>query len=507
MNAAMVTEAGFPLISLMLLTLPLGALLIWLFPNPQKARWIALGTALVDLGLALAVVAGFDSSQAGYQLVEQTAWIPTLNVQYLVGVDGISVLFLPLTVLLFIGVIAASWTSARSMPRLYYSLLLLLESATLGIFCSLDLVLFFLFWELTLIPMYFLISLWGPGPHRRYAAVKYTLFMLAGGVPLLFGFLLLAFNHAEVAGIAIPAGLSWDYRLLLSTPLPSSTETTVFILLLLGFAVKTPVFPLHTWLPVVSMEGPASVAALMTGLKLGAYGLIRFAVPMAPGAAQELHWLLAGLGVIGILYGALAAMAQTNLRRMLAYASLSHVGLVLLGIASFDLQGVQGALFMLLNFTLVAGGLFLFTGFLHQRLGSTDLISLGGVGRSMPLLAAFFFVFALASLGVPGTSGFPAEFLILMSALQSHTGAGLAALFAMVLGTAYVLDSYRRTFYGPVGNSVVAEALDLRRRELLVALVFTALILTAGLYPALVLDVTREASTLWVERLGMAAVQ
>lgn len=362
--------------------------------------------------------------------------------------------------------------------------------------------LFFLFWELTLIPLYFLISLWGIGPDRRYAAVKYTLFMLVGGVPLLFAFLLLAFNHVEFSSGTLPGALMFDYTELLATPLPHSLETVVFLLPLAGFAVKTPVFPLHTWLPVVAMEGPVAVAALMTGLKLGAYGLIRFAVPLAPGAAQELHWLLAGLGVVGILYGALAAIAQTNLRRMLAYASISHVGLVLLGIASFSLQGAQGAVFQLLNFTVVAGGLFLLTSFLHQRMGSTDLINLGGAGRSMPLLAAFFFVFALASLGVPGTTGFPAEFLILVSTLQSHTGAGLAALFGMVLGAAYVLDGYRRTFYGPVGNNVVAEALDLRRRELLVAAVFTALILLAGFYPAVVLDTTQEASTLWVDQLG-----
>lgn len=502
MSDTTLLAAGFPLLSLMLITLPLGAVFIWLVPDPRKARWIALITALVDLALALTVLGRFDSAEAGFQLLERGDWIPTLNVQYLVGVDGISVLFLPLTVLLFLGVIAASWTAVQTMARLYYTLLLLLESATLGIFCALDLVLFFLFWELTLIPLYFLISLWGPGPQRRYAAVKYTLFMLIGGVPLLFGFLLLAFNHADLSGAGIPAGLLWDYRGLLDMPLPHGVEVTLFILLLLGFAVKTPLFPVHTWLPVVGMEGPAAVAALMTGLKLGAYGLLRFVVPLAPEVAREMHWLLAGLGVIGILYGALAAMAQTNLRRMLAYASMSHVGLVLLGIASFSLSGVQGALFLLLNFTLVAGGLYLLTGFLHQRLGTTDLIALGGAGRSMPLLAAFFFLLALASLGVPGTSGFPAEFLILMSALRSHTGAGLAALFAAVLGAAYVLDSYRRTFYGPVRNGAVAEALDLRRRELVVAAVFAALVLLAGLYPALVLDTTRGASTLWVERLG-----
>jgi len=494
--------AGLPLISLMLVTLPLGALLIWLWPDPGKARWIALGTALLDLALALMVLARFDAAAPGFQLVEQVAWIPTLNIQYLVGVDGISVLFPPLTVLLFIGVILASWNSARSMPRLYYTLLLLLESATLGIFCSLDLMLFFLFWELTLIPLYFLVSLWGIGPNRRYAAVKYTLFMLGGGMPLLFGFLVLAFNHAELAGLGIPSGLSWDYRELLATPLAINMEILVFLLLLAGFAVKTPLFPLHTWLPVVSMEGPASVAALMTGLKLGAYGLLRFAVPLAPNAAQELHWLLAGLGVVGILYGALAAMAQTNLRRMLAYSSISHVGLVVLGIASLNLQGIQGALFQLLNFTIVAGGLFLLTGLLHHRIGSTDHIHLGGLFRTMPLLSAFFFLFGLAAMGVPGTNGFPAELLILLSALQTHTGAGLAALFGVVLGAAYFLGIYRKSFFGPVTSPVVADALDLRPRELLVAVVLALLVLAGGLYPQGVLDLTHAAGAQWTERVG-----
>jgi NADH-quinone oxidoreductase subunit M len=493
-----------PLISLLLLILPVGALLIWLVPDPGKARWIALATLAVALVQAVVIGAHFDAASSGFQLVEEAAWIPSLNVHYRVGVDGISVLFLPLAILLVLGVVAASWNSVRSLPRLYYSLLLLLESVTLGVFCALDTMLFFLFWELTLIPLYFLISLWGIGPERRYAAVKYSLFMLVGGVPLLFAFLLLAFNHAELGGGVLPGALMFDYMELLATPLPQRTEVAVFLLLLAGFAVKTPVFPLHTWLPVVAMEGPVGVAALMVGLKLGAYGLIRFAVPLAPGAAQELHWLLAGLGVTGVLYGAVTALAQTNLRRMLAYGSISHVGLVLLGIASFSLQGLQGAVFQLLNFTLVAGGLFLMIGFLHQRTGSTDVISLGGVGRSMPLLAAFFFVFVLASLGVPGTAGFPAELLILVSALGSHTGTGLAALFTMVLGAAYMLEGYRRTFYGPLVNAPVAQALDLRRRELGVAVSFTVLILLAGLNPSWVLEPMRQAAEGWVGRLGGA---
>ncbi len=496
--------SGLPLISLLLASLPLGALLIWLLPE-RHARWVALATATLDLLATLAILLRFDSSNARFQLLERADWIPTLNIHYLVGVDGISVLFLPLTVLLFLGVILASWTSTRTMPRLYFSLLLLLESATLGVFCALDSMLFFLFWELTLVPLYFLVSHWGVGPNRRFAAVKYTLFMLAGGVPLLFGFVLLGFGHAEAQGMAVPAGLAFDLPSLLQLQLPLPTQTLIFFLLLLGFAVKTPLVPLHTWLPVVAMEGPVAVAALLTGLKLGAYGLIRFVVPLAPQAAQEYHWLLAGLGVVGILYGALAALAQTNLRRMLAFSSVSHVGLVVLGISSYSLMGVQGALFQLLNFTLIAGGLFLLSGFLHHRIGSTETIDLGGAARSMPLLAAFFFFFALASMGVPGTSGFPAEFLLLFSALQQHTGAGLAALFSMVLGAAYLLGIYRRVFYGPVVREPVARAQDLRRRELLVAIIISLLILAAGLYPQGVLEFTQAASEQWVYRVAPAS--
>lgn len=493
---------GTPLLTLLLISLPVGASLTWLMPDPQKARWIALSTALFDLALTLVIAFNFDRSMQGFQMVEQAQWIPSLNVQYLVGVDGISVLFLPFTVLLFTGVILASWNSVRSMTKLYYSLLLLLESTTLGIFLSLDTVLFFLFWELTLAPLYFLISLWGIGPNRRYAAVKYTLFMLAGGIPLLFGFVLLAFNHADTINTAIPAGLTFDYRTLIQTQLPEGTELVVFLLLLAGFAVKTPVFPLHTWLPVVAMEGPVSIAALMTGLKLGAYGLIRFAVPLAPTAAQELHWLLAALGIIGLLYGAVLAINQTNLRRMLAYSSISHVGLVVLAVASFNLQGIQGALFQLLNFTLISGGLFLLSGFLHQRTGSNELVSLGGVARTAPLLASFFLLFGLAAIGIPGTSGFPAELLMLISILKTHTGAGLAALAAIVIGAGYFVSIYRRAFFGPVNNPVVAQLSDLKRRELMIVTVAAMLIIFNGLFPGWLLDYTHVASDQWVSSLN-----
>lgn len=493
----MLSTNELPLLSLLIMTLPVGAALIWLDPTKRYARLITLITAIVDLVIAVWIVLKFDNGSSAYQFTESAQWIPTLNIGYRVGVDGLSVLFLPMTVVLFIGVIIASWNSIRSLPRLYYTMLLLLESATLGIFISLDTMLFFLFWELTLIPSYFLISQWGIGPNRRYAAVKYTLFMLLGGIPLLFGFVLLAFNHADVTG----GGLMFDLLTLLNTPVAESLQTIIFFLLLAGFAVKTPLFPFHTWLPVVAMEGPAAIAALMTGLKLGAYGLIRFTIPLAPQAAIEYHWLLAGLGVIGIIYGALVAMQQSNLRQMLAFSSISHVGLVVLGIASFNIQGIQGAVYQLINFTIVAGGLFLMTGFIHHRIGSTNIVSLGGVAKPMPLLAGFFFLFGLASMGVPGTNGFPAELLIILSALKTHTGAGLAALFGIILGAAYFLRSYRQTFLGPVSSDVVRESVDMRKREIAIITVFATLIILFGFYPAAILDVTQVASEGWINHL------
>ncbi|MDP2828011.1 MAG: NADH-quinone oxidoreductase subunit M [Sulfuricellaceae bacterium] len=485
-----------PLLSLLFLTLPLGAALAWLLPRPEWAKRIALGTALIDLCISLLIVFRFDPSQSGFQMVEQANWIPTLNIQYLVGVDGISLLFLPLTVLLFIGVILSSWNTVTTLPRLYYSLLLVLETATLGIFCSLDTMLFFLFWELSLIPIYFLISLWGSGPNRRYAAMKYIMVMVAGGVPLLFGFLLLAFGHAQSGG-----NLVFDLPTLLATAMPAKLQIAVFLLLLLGFAVKVPLFPLHTWLPLAAMEGPAAVTAMLVGIKLGAYGLIRFAIPLAPEAAHSLHWMLAALGAFSVMYGAVAALAQTNLRRMLAYASLSHVGLVVMGLASLDLQGLQGSVLQLLTFTLASGGGFLLISALQHRVGSTDILSLGGAARSMPMLASFFLLFGLAGMGMPGTSGFPAELLILVSAFGHHAGAALAALFAMVLGTAYFLSMYRRAFFGPAHNPVIQDAMDLRPRELAVTLIFACLILAGGFFPSVILDVIQPAGEAWVMRI------
>jgi NADH-quinone oxidoreductase subunit M len=491
---------NFSIISLLLLSPIVGIFLLWTSPNLYFVRSVALITSLFCLLLSLMLLSGFDQNFHidGFQFVERIAWIPSLNINYAVGVDGISILFLPLTSLLFFGVIVSSWTGIRTLPRLYYTFLLFLLFGILGVFVAIDTILFLLFWELTLAPIYFLISLWGIGPNRRYAAVKYTLFMLVGGVFLLFGFIILAMNAADGN---VPAQLSFDYITLLHSPKSFEIQTTVFFLLLIGFGAKAPIFPFHTWLPTIAMEGPVSIAAIMTGLKLGAYGFIRFMVPLAPDAAMHYHWLLAGLGVVGILYGAIIAMNQSNLRRMLAYSSISHMGLVVLGIASFNIQGIQGSIFQLLNFSIIMGGLFLVTGFLHHRIGSTDTLSLGGVAHSMPLLTSFFLLFGLAGMGVPGTNGFVAEHLILLGALKSHTGAGLAALGCIVLTAAYFVNIYRTAFLGPIRREIVSDSLDLLPRELGLVLIMACLILFTGFYPSSIMDITQQATELWMSRL------
>ena len=473
--------------------LPLAlAACLWLLPERFCRQLAAIGM-LGELLLTTTVLVAYNPGGARFQLLERAPWIASLNAHYLLAVDGLSVLFLPATALLFLGTLVASWNAISDSRRLHLALLLALESAIMGIFCALDTALFFVFWELTLVPIYFLLARWGATADAPRVAARYCLLMLAGGVPLLIAFALLA------AGMPEP---TFDLTALLVVPLPRDTQLAVFLLCLLGFGIKVPLVPVHTWLPQFALAAPGSLTALLVGLKLGAYGLIRFAIPLAPEVAADMHWLLAGLGTVSLLYGAVAMLAQSNLRVGMAYASICHVGLALLGLASLTAQGVQGAVSLLLSFSVATGGAMILLEFLRQRTGSTDLQALGGAAKSMPLLATGFLVCGLAGVGMPGTSSFPGEFLLILSALEQHTGAGMAALFALSIAAGAFLHLYRKAFFGPVQRQAVADAEDLRPREWAVLIALIAMIVAIGVYPEPWFDLVRPAAEAWAAALA-----
>ena len=489
MDAIATDMATFPLLSLLLMLPFAAAAFLRLLPAAQ-ARSVALLASVAELALSLLLVWHFDPNRNGFQWVERADWLPTVNVHYLLGVDGLSLLFLPFSALLFLVLLFSSRPSV--LPRLYFALMLALQSMTVGIFTALDLVLFFLFWELTLIPIYFLVSLWGIGPQRRFAATQYTLWMLFGGALILFGFVVVSVMHE--AG----SRLTFELPRLLSAPLPDMWQLPAFLLLVMGFAIKTPVIPFHIWLPVMAMEGPVAVVAMMTGLKLGAYGMIRFALPLAPQAAMEWSWLLAGFGVVGIFYGGLMALNQSNLRRLLAYSSISHVGMVLLAISTMTVQGIQGAVLQLINFTVISSGLFLLAGYIHRRTDSCEWRHLGGLVQSMPKATFFFFFFGVAGLGMPLTSGFPAEQLMLLGTISLHKGAALAAVGGQILAAGYFFLFYRRAFLGSVTQRAVQEAHDLQWSEGVCLLVLAIPVFLFGLFPGWLLQLTQYPALRWL---------
>jgi NADH-quinone oxidoreductase subunit M len=497
-------QIGFPILSaLILLPLAVAAALLFI-ESPRIAKRAAIAGAAAELALSLALVARFTPRTSDFQFVERRAFLPTLGATYHVGVDGISVLFIPLTALLVVLVMVASWSSVTRLVRAYLVALLALEAVTIGIFSALDTVLFFTFWELLLVPSFALISLFGVGPERRYAAQKYFLYMLVGSLPVLVGIILLAVTQRSDAGPLSP-GYAFDYLTLLARPLSPRIQTVIFALFFIGFAVKGPVFPFHTWLPTVIMESPVGFAVLVAGLKLGLYGMLRFVFPLAPEAVTRFAWILSGLGVLGILYGALVALAQPNLRRMLAFSSVSHVGFLLVGLASLTAQGIQGAVFQMLNMGFITTGLLFLAGFLHHRLGSSELLALGGLAKRAPFLAAFFLLLGLASIGLPGTSGFSGEHLILIGAFRSSPLTGLFAVVGVVLGAAYFLGSFERAFLGPIERPAAQRVQDLRPREWIIAGCLGAAVLGLGIYPAPVLAITGASVQALADRVTPAS--
>ncbi|MCK6413256.1 MAG: NADH-quinone oxidoreductase subunit M [Azonexus sp.] len=478
---------SFPLLSC-LIALPLaGALLLWLLPE-RLARAGAAFFLSASFLLACIVLVVYEPQGERFQLIERARWLPGVNAHYLLAVDGLSILFLPATALLFLGGLVVDWNALRTARRLYYSLQLALLAATLGIFSAVDTLLFFLFWELALIPLYFLLARFGVTEGAPRVAARYALLMLSGGAALLLAFALLAAERP---------GAGFDLLAWLAEPAGMNTQWAVFLLCLFGFGIKAPLVPLHTWLPQFALAAPGSLLAPLLGLKLGVYGLIRFALPLAPDVVAQLHWLLAGLGTLALLYGAVSMLAQSNLRQLLACASISHVGLALLGLAQPSAESVQGAVALLLGFVLSSGGACLLLECLRQRIGSTDLQALGGAGQRLPLLATGFLACGLAGAGLPGSSGFPGEFLLLLAVLPSHTGAGMAALFALSIAIAAFLRAYRQAFWGAIRRAEVERSEDLRPRERRLLLLLLCLLLAGGLYPAPWLDVIRPAAEAW----------
>ncbi|MGI8874964.1 MAG: complex I subunit 4 family protein [Egibacteraceae bacterium] len=496
-------QVGFPILST-LVFLPAVTLVALVFiRNDRALRRCALAGAVAVLGLSLFLVAAFHRGATDFQFGEQVPWVPSIGLSYHLAVDGVSVLFVPLTALLVVLVMLSSWSAVRQAPKAYLMAVLAFETAAIGVFTAVDLILFFVFWELMLIPTYVLIRVWGAGPQRGRAALRYVLSMLLGSAALLVGFVLLGVSYRSAPGSG--GVLSFDLLALMGSTVPAPTQTVVFFLLAFAFALKAPLFPFHAWLPATLLEGPIGMAVFLAGLKMGVFGFMRFVLPLVPEAFAAWSWLIAVLGVVAVLYGALIALVQPDLRRLIAFASVSHVGLAMLGLSTLNAQGVQGALFLITNLGLVSTAMLLAAGFVHQRVGSTDLAALGGLAQRTPALATFALVASLGAVALPGTSGFPGEFLILLGAFRAHGWPVAIAVMTVILTAAYVLVFFERAFHGRIRSTIVEAAADLRAREAVTAGILGVAIVAFGFFPAAVLNYSSASVDDLVRRLDPAS--
>jgi NADH-quinone oxidoreductase subunit M len=495
---------GFPILSLLVFLPLLGALIIWLLEDEDLMNNAALAIALFELVLAGVVLLRFVPDSAAMQFSERLPWIPALGISYHLAVDGISVLFVGLTAFLTSLIVLYSWETVRQNIQTYYMALFALETTIIGIFVSIDLVLFFVFWELMLIPSYFLIKLWGGGVARQYAALKYVLYTLLGSVFMLVGIVLLDLNYHDWAVVHGAEPLyTFDFLQLLTVPIPRDQQILIFWLLFMGLAFKAPIFPFHTWLPDALMEGPIGMAVILAGIKMGTYGFIRFSIPLLPEASRSepVITVMMTLALLAILYGALIALVQPDLRRLLAFSSISHLGFVLLGLFALNFQGLQGSLLTMINLGFSTAGLFFIAGFLSTRRQSTALSAFGGLAKRLPLLATFFLIIGLASIGLPGTNGFVGEFLVLLGAFQAHWVYGAIAVTGVILGAAYLLWYYERSMFGPIAQGLGHALSDLTQRERVIATALSVMIFWIGLYPAPFLRIMNGSVQAVVARL------
>ncbi len=461
---------------------PLFAALFLLFlpkEDEEGARRLAFGASLLTFVISLGLLVKFDSGTADFQFVERFAWIEDFGIQYHVGVDGISLFLVLLTTFLMPLVLLASWGDVHKRVKEYLFVFLLLETGMVGTFVALDLFLFYVFWEVMLIPMYFLIGVWG-GPRRIYAAIKFLLYTMVGSLLMLVAILYLAYQHN-----AQHQTVTFDLLQLYNLNLSLTEQKWLFAAFALSFAIKVPLFPFHTWLPDAHVEAPTGGSVILAGvlLKMGTYGFLRFAIPLFPEAAHAAVPVIMALAVIGIIYGALVAMVQPDLKKLVAYSSVSHLGFVVLGLFAFNVQGVEGAVYQMLNHGLSTGALFLLVGMVYERRHTRLISEYGGLWKQVPLYASIFMVVMLSSIGLPGLNGFVGEFLILLGTFKANPWAGALAVSGVVLGAVYMLWMYQRVIFGPIKNEENAKLVDLSRREVAIFVPFLAVMLFMGLYP------------------------
>ena len=457
--------------------LPLAAsVLVLLLPKdrPEATRWVALIASTAAFVLSIGLLAGFRPD-ATMQFVERAAWIQSIGAEYHLGVDGISLFLVILTTFLTPIVVLSSWRDIGVKVRAFYSMLLMLETGMLGAFVALDLFLFYIFWELMLIPMYILIGVWG-GPRRVYAAIKFVLYTIVGSLLMLVAILALYF---------LGGGTTFNILELQRTVLSGGAQWWLFAAFGLAFAIKVPIWPLHTWLPDAHVEAPTAGSVILAGvlLKLGTYGFLRFAIPLFPEAAVAFQPLLVTLAVIGILYGALVAMVQTDIKKLVAYSSVSHLGYVMLGLFSFNLEAFSGALYQMLNHGLSTGALFLLVGILYERRHTRMIADYGGIARTVPLFTLAFMIVTFSSIGLPGLNGFVGEFLVLTGAFGANRLAAILAALGVVLSACYMLWLTQRFLFGPMRNEENRGLKDLSAREGLALVPILILIFYMGLQP------------------------
>jgi NADH-quinone oxidoreductase subunit M len=486
----MLLHADIPLLTLIVFLPLAGALGVLMTRSRPWAQGMALVSTLATFLMTLLPLWHFRPEQAGFQFVERVPWITTLGISYHMGIDGLSLFLLPLTGFLSVAAVLVSWNKIELKEKAYFISFLVLETGILGVFTSLDAVLFYVFWEAMLIPMFLIIGIWG-SENRRYASLKFIIYTMAGSVFLLIGLILMAFLNQRLGG-----GFSFDMVSWLTLNVPSDWQYGIFILFFAAFAVKVPIFPFHTWLPDAHVEAPTAGSVILAGvlLKMGVYGILRFCLPLLPEAALSFTPFIIALGIVGVIYGALVAFAQDDLKKLVAYSSVSHMGLIIVGVMVGNLAGMKGGIIQMVNHGLSTGALFILVGALYERRKTRDMNKLGGLAARTPVLATFFVIMTLSSLGLPGLNGFVGEFLLLLGAFRYQWWIGALSATTLILGALYMLWMVQRVFFETDRSGRRDAIADLFGLEKLVLVSFTLLVFFIGLYPSYITDRIEAAS-------------